>query len=187
MFTFENTDGGDAKDEAEHESLGGSQGDQRRKSSFFHSSSTQGVAGVKGVAMSHSRGRRIAYVKGEGGGANAVDVPVCGCAKMGWEQEEYTERVGIAVGAERKEGVEVSARRAFDPDDVMGAGEVWEEFNSTGGLGGEEFNRETGTLGTNGRQAAAVCQKVTVPAGESRTVAFSLSWDSPGEPRQRAS
>lgn len=103
---------------------------------------------------------------GDGGGRTAAEsFERDGVRGLGWRREGGS----FAIGTGAETGVEVTFVRAFDPRD---AAPLWRSFATGGRL--ELPDRLTPT----GR-AAAVCARVTLAAGETRSLRFGLGWDLP--------
>ena len=196
MFTFANNDGGDGKDEEEHSKIDRGSGAPRRRSRSFSSVEDIGgggdggaVADAVGVAMRHSRWKKVAFQDNSVGaeGATApqqLSDPTCVCAPSllgdGFPASSYEEKVSFAVAALKREGVSISAQTSFDPENKDSASALWSDFSSRGELREKHFGdgAEGASCDSRGAQASAVCQKLKVKAGETGVVTFSLSWDS---------
>ncbi|GMH77869.1 hypothetical protein TrST_g12461 [Triparma strigata] len=177
MFTFENNDGGDEKDEAEHLRNNSSTAPRRHASTFDASGGNGSVVESAGISMRHTRRRKIAFEKGEDERMSTpVKEPFCSCTGPLKPPATYEEKTTFAMAVPGQEdGVDVSASVGFDPTNAVACEQLWTAFANDGRLG--ELNGDVKS--TVGEQASALCQKTTVKANSSVTLKFSLSWDSP--------
>jgi non-lysosomal glucosylceramidase len=181
FFSFENTDGGDAKDDASHSALvRPNSGVVRKKAEGVQ---VGGYAGVKGT---HVRHRKVVYDVDR---PDSQTVVCCSCASDANAREcserdgQYDENLGISLlTPEGTAKVTTSRLTAYNPGDAAQNGALWRHFTKTGDLpqATEGFSAaDTVRDGSNDRQSMAVCQRVTVQPGETETLRFSLAWDSP--------
>eukprot|EP01116_Phalansterium_solitarium_P013610 TRINITY_DN31003_c0_g1_i1.p1 TRINITY_DN31003_c0_g1~~TRINITY_DN31003_c0_g1_i1.p1 ORF type:complete len:883 (-),score=23.37 TRINITY_DN31003_c0_g1_i1:80-2728(-) len=87
----------------------------------------------------------------------------------------------IAVGS--NSDVQTSFASHFVTNDRASAGKLWADFVQAGILPGDQLSNEMGDKSPPSKKGqtigAAVCGRVVVPAGQSKEIVFSVSWDAP--------
>ena len=177
FFSFENTDGGDEKDDKEHAAHIKHSHSQVRKSADDVTFSSG-----FGVTMGHVRHRKVVFdVNNTPPSGSCCPSPPPPTPTN--PNPSYDEHVGFAIlTPPPTDTVKCSRLTAYNPADEAQTTALWRHFIETGDVPcaakGFQTARTVSDPSTD-RQSCAVCQRTTVKAGARAALAFSVAWDSP--------
>ncbi|KAF2076803.1 hypothetical protein CYY_001880 [Polysphondylium violaceum] len=111
----------------------------------------EGGSSIKGITLIHKKTQKV-------------------------DKQVYNDPFELSIAVREDPGLKITYNTRFETTSRLDAANLWYTFNKTGELENTDDSRPSAPKRPIG---SAIAVKVTVPAGGSKTIVFSIAWDSP--------